>query len=96
MTRRRSSNINNGGGDVGAGSRSRDQNQDDGHVGKGERQGEENSDDENKEHYIRMHQFLTGREQGGVKPVYGVTSYVSRPSTIFRTQSNINTLISVP
>ncbi|EIM88046.1 uncharacterized protein STEHIDRAFT_55559 [Stereum hirsutum FP-91666 SS1] len=48
---------------------------DDGHVGKGEMQGEDTGD-ENKEHYIRMHQFLTGREQGGVKPVYGVTSAI--------------------
>ena len=25
---------------------------------------------------IRMHRFLTGREAGGVKPVYGLTAYV--------------------
>lgn len=72
MTRRRGSNA---GGGVGVRSRNRDQNQDHVNVAKGERQGEDTGD-ENKEHYIRMHQFLTGREQGGVKPVYGVTSYV--------------------
>lgn len=26
---------------------------------------------------VRMHRFLTGREGGGVKPVYGLTAYVS-------------------
>jgi hypothetical protein len=25
---------------------------------------------------VRMHRFLTGREGGGVKPVYGLTAYV--------------------
>ena len=24
--------------------------------------------------YIRMHRFLTGREAGGIKPVYGLTA----------------------
>lgn len=93
MTRRRCSNDCGGG--VGVGSRIQDQDKDDGHVGKGEMQGEDTGD-ENKERYIRMHQFLTGREQGGVKPVYGVTSYVSRPSSISRTTLNITTLIFVP
>jgi hypothetical protein len=26
-----------------------------------------------------MHRFLTGREGGGVKPVYGLTAYVIPP-----------------
>ena len=26
---------------------------------------------------VRMHRFLTGREGGGVKPVYGLTAYVT-------------------
>jgi coenzyme A diphosphatase NUDT7 len=25
---------------------------------------------------VRMHRFLTGREGGGVKPVYGLTAFV--------------------
>ena len=25
---------------------------------------------------VRMHRFLTGREAGGIKPIYGLTSYV--------------------
>lgn len=32
--------------------------------------------------YVRMHRFLTGREQGGVKPVYGMTAYT--PFSTFR------------
>jgi coenzyme A diphosphatase NUDT7 len=28
---------------------------------------------------IRMHRFLTGREAGGTKPVYGLTACVARP-----------------
>lgn len=27
-----------------------------------------------------VHQFLTGREAGGIKPVYGLTAYVIAPS----------------
>lgn len=26
----------------------------------------------------RMHRFLTGRETGGIKPVFGLTAYVSQ------------------
>ncbi len=25
---------------------------------------------------VRMHRFLTGREAGGIKPIYGLTAYV--------------------
>ena len=28
---------------------------------------------------VRMHRFLTGREAGGIKPIYGLTSFVSPP-----------------
>lgn len=35
---------------------------------------DEGRGDDNKEYYVRMHRFLTGREQGGVKPVYGLTA----------------------
>ena len=28
---------------------------------------------------VRMHRFLTGREAGGIKPIYGLTSFVSLP-----------------
>lgn len=44
-------------------------------------EGKESRSDENKELYVRMHKFLTGREQGGVKPVYGLTSYALSSST---------------
>ena len=27
---------------------------------------------------VRMHRFLTGREEDGIKPVYGLTAYVLR------------------
>ena len=29
--------------------------------------------------HIRAHRFLTGREAGGVKPVFGLTAYVTSP-----------------
>lgn len=29
-----------------------------------------------REGMVRMHRFLTGREDAGVKPVYGLTAYV--------------------
>ena len=31
---------------------------------------------------VRMHRFLTGREAGGIKPIYGLTSYVPPPSLL--------------
>jgi coenzyme A diphosphatase NUDT7 len=31
---------------------------------------------------VRMHRFLTGREEGGTKPVYGLTAYVPVRSRI--------------
>ena len=31
---------------------------------------------------IRMHNFLTGREAGGTKPIFGLTAYVPSPSLL--------------
>jgi len=32
---------------------------------------------------VRVHSFLTGREAGGIKPVFGLTSSVSSSSALF-------------
>jgi peroxisomal coenzyme A diphosphatase NUDT7 len=31
---------------------------------------------------VRMHRFLTGREAGGIKPIYGLTACVFLPSLL--------------
>ena len=31
---------------------------------------------------VRMHTFLTGREAGGTKPIFGLTAYVPNPDVL--------------
>lgn len=74
MTRGQSRSVRS----AGSGNRSKKRDRDEKGAKAGEDEGEDEEEDDgvNEEYHVRMHRFLTGREQGGVKPVYGLTAYV--------------------
>lgn len=39
---------------------------------------------------FRVHQFLTGREAGGIKPIFGLTAYVSSSRVYPTTRADFN------